>query len=201
MNRPNAMVSFLFGTAVVFGSASTAFAKHVPNEAKAEHFVKFSTQGEPNEPASTSEAKTGKVTVNGGLYVTGALRVNGSARVPTLVVSQDLTVKGSATLQQLTVPSSRRWKYDISGLAGPDALALLEGLKPVAFKLKGDRSGVSHLGFVAEEMPTALAGPDGQTYRPFEVIAVLTKALQEQQTMIRALRERVTTLGAAADRY
>ena len=144
------------------------------------------------------------VTVAQELTVTGQIRSNNNisakgkvvapaVRTEDLIVSGSgtigqLTVNGSATLGQLTVPSSRNWKYDISGLSGSAALALLDGLNPVAFKFKGDDAAETHLGFIAEDIPTVLAGPQGQSYRPFEVIAVLTKALQEQQGMIQALQ-------------
>ena len=71
-------------------------------------------------------------------------------------------------------------------------MTLLNGINPVAFKLKGDDSAETHLGFIAEDIPTVLVGPQGQSYRPFEVVAVLTKALQEQQKMIQAFQEQFT---------
>ncbi len=213
MNIANPMVTIFFPAAVVFSLASTVVAQEPRFGAGDKGLILKVDPDAAFEMAKgiTRETDDGDLQVHGKLDVdkrllvhgpvelsakaipkgTDTLTVLGTTVIKSRLTTVDLIVKGSATLQQLTVPSSRRWKYDISGLAGPDALALLKGLKPVAFKLKGDRSGVSHLGFVAEEMPTALAGPDGQTYRPFEVIAVLTKALQEQQRMIQALQEQV----------
>lgn len=126
------------------------------------------------------------------------LTVNGLADAQRITAGQ-LTVNGLATLQQLTVTSSRKWKHAISGLTGSAALTLLEELNPVVFKFKGDDSARTHFGFIAEDIPAVLADSDSQTYRPFEVIAVLTKALQEQQTMIQALQEQIWTLKAATD--
>ena len=175
MNRFNTMLAALCATALVLCFASTAFAAHKPN--KAEHFVKNSPAGKLNVTADTWEDVNGSVIVKGKLVVGGPAIFNDG----------------------ITVTSSRRLKYDISGLGGPAALTLLDGLNPVAFKFKGDDSANTHLGFIAEDIPAVLAASDGQGYRPLEIIAVLTKALQVQQTMIRGLQEQIFALKAAAD--
>ncbi len=191
MNRFNTMLSALCATALVLCFASTAFAAHKPN--KAEHFVKNSPAGKLNVTADTWEDANGSVIVKGKLVVGGPATFKGG------VNTTELFVRGSATIRGgLTVPSSRRLKYDISGLSGPTALTLLDGLNPVAFKFKGDDSANTHLGFIAEDIPAVLAASDGQGYRPLEIIAVLTKALQAQQTMIQGLQEQIWALKGAA---
>ncbi len=135
-----------------------------------------------------------ELTVLGPTSIESKLNVLG-----TTTLEGKLLVLGTTTLSGgLTVPSSRRLKYDISGLSGPAALTLLDGLSPVVFKFKADDSADTHLGFIAEDIPAVLAGPNGQSYRPFEIIAVLTKAFQEQQTMIGELQQQVRALNAAA---
>ena len=141
---------------------------------------------------------TGLTTAQGGLTVTGLTKAQGDLNVTGTTTAQGgLTVMGLATLTQLEVASSREWKYDISRLAGSAALTLLEELDPVAFKFKDDNSTGTHFGFIAEEIPAVLTDSGGQRYRPIEIIAVLTKALQEQQTMIQRLQEQVRTLRVA----
>lgn len=156
---------------------------------------------------ATEQATAKNLQILDFAFLKGKMKVQGSA-----TLESDLTVQGSTSLESkltvqgptqlvggLEVVSSRRLKYDISGLSGPAALTLLDGLNPVAFKFKGDDSANTHLGFIAEDIPAVLAASDGQGYRPLEIIAVLTKALQVQQTMIRGLQEQFFALKAAAD--
>ncbi len=208
MKRLTTVVQVLFALVVVSFVASTVFAQDVTvGQGTPGHFVKYAGTTKAVE-ATTTEDGGGNVTVRGALTARAIAVVDGgdnkvvtllddgSVRTAALKVSGDstltrLTVVGAATLAQLSVTSSRKLKYDISGLTESAAQTLLSGLNPVSFKFRGDAAAGTHLGFIAEEVPPAFASSDGETYQPFEIIAVLVKVLQEQQMEIRELQEQI----------
>jgi hypothetical protein len=80
--------------------------------------------------------------------------------------------------------SSRALKQDILPL-GPDAaIETLAGLEPVTFAYTG-APGDPRVGFVAEDVPELVATPARQTLSALEIVAVLTKVVQEQQKVVR----------------
>jgi hypothetical protein len=84
--------------------------------------------------------------------------------------------------------SSRELKQDIEELGSDEAMATLESLSPVkyAYKLEADEQ---YVGFIAEDVPALVAAPDRKGLSSMEIVAVLTKAVQEQQKEITELRE------------
>jgi hypothetical protein len=93
--------------------------------------------------------------------------------------------------------SSRTLKQDIRPL-GPDAAkGALAGLEPVTFAYTG-APGDPRVGFVAEDVPELVATPGRTTLSALEIVAVLTKVVQEQQNVVRdqqkALQEQRQTL-------
>jgi hypothetical protein len=96
--------------------------------------------------------------------------------------------------------SSRELKEGIAPLAATAALAALAQLEPVSFRYKAEPED-AHVGFIAEEVPELVANPDRKTLSPMDIVAVLTRAVQEQQRtvedqrrMIAALAQRVEEL-------
>ena len=68
-----------------------------------------------------------------------------------------------------------------------DALVTLCGLRPVTFKyIDGDEA---RAGFIAEEVPDLLATGDRTSLSPMEIVAVLTRVVQDQQRQIQELSE------------
>jgi hypothetical protein len=82
-----------------------------------------------------------------------------------------------------TDASSREYKDNIEVLATEEALDTLKGLNPVKFAYKADRTE-KHVGFIAEEVPNLIASKDRKGLSPMDVVAVLTKVVQEQQKII-----------------
>lgn len=82
--------------------------------------------------------------------------------------------------------SSRLGKENISALAPDDALAAVMALEPVRFSYVAEQ-GEEYVGFVAEDLPELLATSDRASLSPVDVIAALTKVVQEQQRRIDAL--------------
>lgn len=89
--------------------------------------------------------------------------------------------------------SSRALKTNIRSLSSHDAFAALQRLQPVQFQYKAE-PGQNHVGFIAEEVPALVAAGDRKTLSAMDVVAVLTKVVQEQQQTIAELKEKVERL-------
>jgi hypothetical protein len=76
--------------------------------------------------------------------------------------------------------SSRALEQDIRPLGPAAAAEALAGLEPVTFAYRG-APGDGRVGFIAEDVPELVATPGRQTLSALEVVAVLTKVVQEQQ--------------------
>jgi hypothetical protein len=83
-----------------------------------------------------------------------------------------------------TNASSRKYKDHIQSLSAAEALAALKELNPVKYVYKADKTE-KHVGFIAEDVPELLATKDRKGLSAMDIVAVLTKALQEQQKTIR----------------
>ncbi|HEX5869038.1 MAG TPA: tail fiber domain-containing protein [Longimicrobium sp.] len=97
----------------------------------------------------------------------------------------------------LTKASTRDIKEDVLTLDAPDAASLLQGLEPVRYRLIGDESRAEHMGFIAEDVPDAIAGPDHRTINESHVVAVLTRVVKEQQRRLDTLTHRLEGLSHA----
>ena len=98
--------------------------------------------------------------------------------------------------------SSREYKENIKILDTEEAMDALDGLKPVMFRYKSDKEE-EHVGFIAEDVPDLVATKDRKGMSAMDVVAVLTKVvqeqqeeLQEQQKSISELREMIVELKA-----
>ncbi|HEV3052548.1 MAG TPA: tail fiber domain-containing protein, partial [Longimicrobium sp.] len=87
--------------------------------------------------------------------------------------------------------SSREIKKDIVVLDERGAAEILNGLEPVRYRLIDDESGAEQLGFIAEEVPQAVAGRDRRTVGQARIVAVLTRVVKEQQRRLDELTERL----------
>ncbi len=97
---------------------------------------------------------------------------------------------------QVTTPSSRAIKENISDLSRQEAFTILEGLNPVKFNLKTDASKLLHLGFISEDAPDMVASEDRQAITQAHIIAALTRVVKEQHVALASLSERVDQLDA-----
>ncbi|MBI4916180.1 MAG: tail fiber domain-containing protein [Acidobacteria bacterium] len=82
-----------------------------------------------------------------------------------------------------TDASSRSLKQDIETLDADAAMATFKELEPVTYAYKADPSE-HHAGFIAEDVPDLVAANDRTGLAPMDVVAVLTKVVQEQQKTI-----------------
>lgn len=94
-----------------------------------------------------------------------------------------------------TDSSSRRLKENIRELTTKDALEVLEELAPVRFNDKADKTEEC-LGFIAEDAPALVATSERDGISPMDIVAVLTKVVQEQQKTNDELRKMIGELRA-----
>lgn len=97
-------------------------------------------------------------------------------------------VRYYGTLSQV---STREVKEDIAELGANEAAEILSGLVPVRFRLIADEEKVPQLGFIAEEVPDAIATPDRGAIVNAHVVAVLTRMVKEQQRRLDDLTRRL----------
>jgi hypothetical protein len=81
--------------------------------------------------------------------------------------------------------SSREVKENIAGLTSAEAMQAFEKLEPVKFNYKHAKEE-PRLGFIAEDVPDLVAEKGRKGLSPMDMVAVLTKVVQEQQ---KALQE------------
>lgn len=94
-----------------------------------------------------------------------------------------------------TDASSRQYKQNIRDLSVEEAEAALAQLNPVRFEYKAN-PGEEQLGFIAEDVPELVATSDRKGLAPMDVVAVLTKVVQEQQKTIDELKARLDALAS-----
>jgi hypothetical protein len=80
--------------------------------------------------------------------------------------------------------STREAKENILELRTEEALETLKNIKPVKFNYKQDPDRETNLGFIAEDVPDLVATKGRKGMVSMEVVAVLTKVVQEQQKLI-----------------
>lgn len=106
----------------------------------------------------------------------------------------DVDIVGNVLISgNLELGSSRSIKQDIETLTSSAAQRALDKLNPVTFKYLHSPEE-SSVGFIAEDVPELVASPTRRSINPMDVIAVLTKVLQEQQRTIEELNDKVATL-------
>ena len=92
-----------------------------------------------------------------------------------------------------TDASSRQYKENIRDLTLKDAIVALKELRPTRFNYKVDKED-EYLGFIAEDVPELVATKDRKGLSAMDIVAMLTKVVQEQQNAIQRLKERIETL-------
>ena len=113
--------------------------------------------------------------------------VNGNGSI-TSITGASLTAGGV-----WTDASSRDYKDQIEALTTEDAVDVLKELNPVKFAYKSDM-GEKHVGFIAEDVPDLVATKDRKGLSPMDIVAVLTKVVQEQQRAMQEQQKTISTL-------
>ena len=86
-----------------------------------------------------------------------------------------------------TNASSREYKENIRDLTTEEAMKTIEALRPTKFNYKTDKEE-EYVGFIAEDVPEIVAEKDRKGLSPMDIVAVLTKVVQQQQKEIEELK-------------
>jgi len=89
--------------------------------------------------------------------------------------------------------SSRAVKQDIHQLDAGAAIEAVKAMQPVTFAYK-ENPGETNVGFIAEDVPDLVATTDRKGLSSMDVVAVLTKVVQEQQRTIEEMQTRLQQL-------
>ncbi|MEH2156547.1 tail fiber domain-containing protein [Nostoc sp.] len=95
-------------------------------------------------------------------------------------------------------PSSRELKENITDLSTEEAIETLANLNPAKFYYRQDEEKKLRVGFIAEDVPELLATQDRRAISALDIVAVLTKVIQQQQEELSFLKERLNALEATA---
>jgi len=75
-------------------------------------------------------------------------------------------------------------------------LEAIKELNPVKYAYKADRTE-KRVGFIAEEVPELISMKDRKGLSPMDIVAVLTKVVQEQQ---KTMQEQQRTISALSEK-
>ena len=109
------------------------------------------------------------------------------------VTGSNINITGNFSFHnhQLTVTedgvwtsSSREFKENIAAISPQEVFELVRSLNPVKFSYKADPQAKPHFGFIAEDAPNLVASPDKKAISPIDIVAILTKAVQQHQHFI-----------------
>lgn len=120
-----------------------------------------------------------------GLVVIGSFDRGHPIQLSTPLLETKLYVNGHifgrdvrGNIQQI---SSRDLKEDITELSSQEVSQLLEALNPIKFTYTADTDKKVRVGFISEDAPDLVASMDKKSISPLDVVAVLTKAVQDQR--------------------
>jgi hypothetical protein len=122
----------------------------------------------------------------------GAARLtSGESNKDAIVISSSGNVTIGGALSQA---SSIALKENVAELSGQEAMQALKGLNAVKYNYKADEQKEQRIGFIAEEVPDLVASSERDRLSPMDIVAVLTKAVQEQQKTIAELAAEMIAL-------
>jgi hypothetical protein len=124
------------------------------------------------------------------------ITTNGTYRIEFAATTNLITTASGATCTttgQWQSASSRALKENIRALSVSEAIAALNELNPVKYNYKADKDE-EDVGFIAEDVPDLVATKSRKTMSAMDVVAVLTKVVQEQQKTISELKKEITEL-------
>jgi hypothetical protein len=101
---------------------------------------------------------------------------------------------GGGTYDGTWNPScSRELKENIKDLTLDEAIDAVENLAPVKYNYKKNKNE-ARVGFIAEDVPELVATNSRKTLSTLDIVAVLTKVVQEQQKTISDLKKEMSDL-------
>ena len=112
------------------------------------------------------------------------LKSSGYVGIGTWEPAYELDVVGQIKASEgFIAGSSRDLKQNIEELSSEDAFKTLQKLAPVTYQYKTNQNE-GRVGFIAEEVPDLVAVNGRKGLSSMDIVAILTKVLQEQQQVI-----------------
>jgi hypothetical protein len=149
---------------------------------------------------STAGATDGTATLNERFTIlsSGFTGIGNTAPAQPFVVGTTTTTGNGAHVTTggvWTNGSSRAFKEHIEELTAEDAIAAVAALKPVRYNYIKEKDE-QYIGFIAEDVPELVAqtSTDRHYLSPMDIVATLTKVVQEQQKTIDQLSKKVDQL-------
>ncbi len=184
---PTSSIDIASSGNVGFGTASPAYPIHLlTNSSTNATFVAERTSGAKNfVNATDSFAVFGAINDYPVRIVT-----NNSWRMQ-LNTDNTLNMRDGGSYNGTWNPaSSRELKENIQNLKTDEAFEALDGLNPVKFNYKAHKDE-ARVGFIAEDVPELVAMKGRKTLGTPDILAVLTKVVQEQQKTISELKQEI----------
>ena len=122
-----------------------------------------------------------------------AVTQSGNVGIGTTIAGHPLTMDSGAHVTVGGVwqdASSREYKENIANLTQAEAISALEKLNPVKFNYKAQKDE-EYIGFIAEDVPELVATGDRKSLSSMDIVAVLTKVVQQQQKQLADLEARL----------
>ncbi|MBW4659733.1 MAG: tail fiber domain-containing protein [Drouetiella hepatica Uher 2000/2452] len=117
------------------------------------------------------------------------LYVNGSLLVEKRIFAKGVLEANEFQGSDFKQISSRTLKDQVSDLSSQEVEEILQRLNPVKYVYTEDATQSLRAGFIAEDTPDLLTSSDKQAIKILDVVAVLTKAVKDQQMMSEELSE------------
>jgi len=158
--------------------------------------ITFETLAQPGETPSSGGVRMQRLMISSKGYV--AIGGDTGSGIPTpsnpLQVGNAYVTPGG----QWTSASSRAYKENINTLTTEEANQALDGLSPVKYNYKTDKEE-KHVGFIAEDVPDLVATKDRKGLSALDIVAVLTKVVQEQKNTIAEQTNMISELSKKVD--
>jgi len=120
---------------------------------------------------------------NGNIYIGDSPSTNNNTSHAIEVYNGAHLTTGGAW----TNASSRDLKNSISDISYEAAVAALKNLQPVTYRYNSEPDEL-YAGFIAEDVPDLVAMKDRKSLSAMDLIAILTKVIQHQQSEIEAMK-------------
>ncbi|MEK6261837.1 MAG: tail fiber domain-containing protein [Planctomycetota bacterium] len=146
---------------------------------------------------SSGDAQFGALTSGKGLNMlaggTTKVVINASGQIsfgnsPPAITTHALVHESGANLTSggvWTSVSSRAAKQDIEPITSAEARDAVRALQPVGYRYKNELDE-RYVGFIAEDVPELVATNDRKGLAPMDITAVLTKVVQDQDTLLQS---------------
>lgn len=122
------------------------------------------------------------------------IRAAGGVGIGTSTPTEQLHVAGNILATgTITEGSSRTLKQEIESLSATEAATALSQLEPVKYRYKANPEDL-RTGFIAEDVPELVATPHRKSLSPMDIVAVLTRVMQEQQKTISKMQVEIDAL-------